>query len=75
MRPTSVIALVAGLLAALAGGVLTVLVFASGEGGRPWHYWIAPVLSIGFVVLLLAIVGGYFVRVGRLELKGRHRSG
>ncbi len=74
MRPTSAISLVAGLLVALAGGLFTVLAYTAGDGGKPWHFWIAPVLAAGFVALLLALVAGYYLRIGRLELKGRQRG-
>ena len=74
MRPTSAIALVVGLLTALAGAVLTVLVFVGRDGGKPWHYWISPLLTVGFVALLLALAAGYYLRIGRLEMKGRQRG-
>ncbi len=74
MRPTSAISLAVGLLTAVVGGVLTVLAYTAGDGGKPWHFWIAPVLSAGFVALLLALAAGYYLRVGRLEMKGRPRG-
>lgn len=74
MRPTSAISLVVGLLVAIAVALLTVMAFAANDGGKPWHYWIAPLLSAGFAVLLLALVGAYYRRVGRLEIKGRQRG-
>jgi hypothetical protein len=30
---------------------------------KPWTYWIAPMLVIGVVLALLAVLVGYFVRV------------
>lgn len=74
MRPTSALALVVGLLTALAGGVLTILVLISSDGGKPWHYWISPLLALGFVALLLALAAGYFLKIGRMEIKGRPRG-
>lgn len=74
MRPTSIVSLVIGVLGGLAGVALTVLVFLDGDGGKPWHYWIAPFLAIGFGGLLLTLVAGYLAKVGRLELKGRPRG-
>ncbi len=32
-------------------------------GARPWHYWIAPFLLGGAVLLLVAIGVGYWFRV------------
>ena len=74
LRPTSAISLVVGLLVAVAVGVLTVIAFVANDGGKPWHYWIAPVLSVAFAVLLVAMMLGYYRRVGRLEIKERRRG-
>lgn len=74
MRPTSAIWLVAGLVVALAGVALTIVAFLADHGGKPWHYWMAPVLSVGFAVLLIVLAIGYYLRVGRLEIKERSRS-
>lgn len=74
MRPTSAISFVVGIAVALAVVVLTVVAFAANDGGKPWHYWIAPLLSAGFAALLLTLVGSYYRRVGRQEIKGRRRG-
>lgn len=74
MRPTAVVSMLAGLLVAIVGGLLTVLVFVNhGDSGKPWHYWVAPLLVAGFASLLLALAAGYYVKVVRVETKGRQR--
>ena len=30
---------------------------------KPWTYWIAPMLMIGGVLTVLAVLVGYFVRI------------
>jgi hypothetical protein len=75
LRRTSAFALAAGLLIAVVAGFLAVLAFTSGDGGRPWHYWMAPFLCIGVAALLLWLVAGYYLKIGGLELKERQRGG
>lgn len=36
---------------------------AADGGGKPWHYWIAPVLLLGFLATAAAVALGYWVRV------------
>jgi hypothetical protein len=43
-------------------------------GGKFWFYWIAPLLMIGLGGVLASLAVGYYVKVGRLESKGRPRS-
>ena len=28
-----------------------------------WHFWIAPILTVGAVLAILAVVGGYIMNV------------
>ena len=41
---------------------------------RPWFYWIAPLLAIGFAGVMANLIAQYYVKVGRLEVKGRPRK-
>ena len=59
-----------GVLVALVGVVLGVYVFVDHNGGKLWFYWIAPLLAIGFAASCSLAVG-YWMKVGRLETKGR----
>jgi predicted cobalt transporter CbtA len=43
-------------------------------GGKFWFYWIAPLLMLGVGVILIALTLGYWLKVMRLEVKGRPRS-
>lgn len=44
---------------------------AEESSAKPWHFWIAPVLLAGSVLVLVAIGVGYYVRV----VAGRGRRG
>ena len=48
--------------------------FADHSGGKLWFYWIAPLLAIGFFAVMAQLAVGYWVKVGRLETKGRPRK-
>jgi len=43
-------------------------------GGKFWFYWIAPLLMVGLGGVLASLTLGYYMKVGRLEAKGRPRS-
>lgn len=74
MRPTAVVSMLAGLLVAIVGGLLTVLAYVNhADSAKPWHYWVAPLLVAGFAALLLVLAAGYYVKVARVETKGRQR--
>jgi len=75
VRPTRVLALIAAVLVALGGVALFVyLLFIDRPSGRLWFYWIAPLLALGLAGMFLNLVVQYWVRVGRLEVKGRPRE-
>jgi hypothetical protein len=46
-------------------------VFTIRTGGKLWFYWIAPRLLIGFFAVMIQLAVGYWLKVGRLETKGR----
>jgi hypothetical protein len=66
--------LVTGVVIALIGVVLGIDVIFDHSGGKFWFYWIAPLLMVGLGGVLGALAIGYYVKVGRLEAKGRPRS-
>lgn len=74
MKASTISALIIGIVLGLIGLVLGIHAFAYRSGGKLWFYWIAPILAIGFfgVVVQLAVL--YWVKVGRLETKGRPRK-
>lgn len=73
MRPSTISLLIAGVLVGLAAGVLGLLAFVDSEGGKPWFYWIAPLLAIGFLGIMAQLVVQYWAKIGKLEVKGRPR--
>jgi len=74
MRPSEIMMLAAGVLIALAGVALGLGVLFDHTGGKFWFYWISPLLVIGLGGLLIRLSVGYYLKVGRLETKGRPRS-
>ena len=69
------LALSAAVLVALGGLALGIIVLvADRQSGRPWFYWIAPLLAFGFAGMLIQLCVGYWVKVGRLETKGRPKA-
>ena len=74
MRPSEIMVLTAGVIIALAGVALGLGVFFDHTGGKFWFYWIAPLLALGLGGMLISLSVGYWMKVGRLETKGRPRS-
>lgn len=74
MRPSVIMVIAAAVVVALGGAVLGIGVIADHSGGKFWFYWIAPLLALGFAGVLASLAAGYYVKVGRLEAKGRPRS-
>jgi hypothetical protein len=74
VRASTISAFIMGLAIGLVALVLGIWVFADHGGGKLWFYWIAPLLAIGnfFTFAQLALM--YWVKVGRLEVKGRPRQ-
>jgi hypothetical protein len=69
------LALTAAVAVALLGLALGIIVlFADRQGGRPWFYWIAPLMAFGFAGMLLQLCVAYWMKVGRLETKGRPKA-
>ncbi len=74
MRASTILAMTIGFILAIIGLVLGIHVFAVRSGGKLWFYWIAPLLAIGFFAVMAQLAIMYWVKVGRLETKGRPRK-
>ena len=74
MRASTISTLIIGIAIGLVGLVLGIYVFADHSGGKLWFYWISPLLAIGFFAVMAQLAVGYWVKVGRLETKGRRRK-
>jgi hypothetical protein len=74
VRASTVTAIIIGIVLGLVGLVLGVHVFYYRSGGKLWFYWIAPLLAIGFFATMAQLAVMYWVKVGRLETKGRPRK-
>ena len=73
-RPSEYLLLPLGIVFAMAGVGLGIYTIFYAGGGKFWFYWIAPLLMLGVGAMLIALTLGYWVKVMRLELKGRPRS-
>lgn len=74
MRLSTIAMLVAGVLIGLTAMALGIFVFVDHSGGNLWFYWIAPLLAIGFAAVMVQLTVMYWIKVGRLEVKGRPRQ-
>jgi hypothetical protein len=74
VRASTISALIIGVVVGLVGLVLGIFVFADHTGGKLWFYWIAPLLAIGFFGVMAQLAVLYWIKVGRLETKGRPRK-
>jgi hypothetical protein len=75
VRPTRYLMLTAAVLVGLGGLALGIIVlFADRQSGRPWFYWIAPLLAFGFAGMMIQLAVSYWMKVGRLEARGRPRA-
>ncbi len=74
MRASTISAIIFGIALGLVGLVLGAHVFYYRGGGKLWFYWISPLLAIGFFAVMAQLAVMYWVKVGRLETKGRPRK-
>ena len=74
MRPSEIMMLTLGVIIALGGVALGIGIIFDHSGGKFWFYWIAPLLIVGVGGLLVKLSLDYYMKVGRLEIKGRPRS-
>ena len=75
MRPTTIMSLIAGFLIALAGIFTALFLISDRYRNYFWFFWAAPLLLVVFALMMLNLARQYWVRVGRLEVKGRPRRG
>jgi len=74
VNSTSISLMIAGILVGILGAVLGVYALVNRNSGQFWFFWIAPLLAIGFALVMLQLVVGYYMKVGRLEHKGRRKA-
>ena len=74
MNSTAISMFVAGILVGIVGAVLGVYILLDHSGGKPWFYWISPLLAIGFAFVMINLAVQYWMKVGRLEMKGRPKK-
>ena len=75
MRPTYISVLVIAVLVEIGVIVAAFAFWVASDGGEPWHYWIAPILALQAAGLILMLVAGYWLQIGRVEMRGRQRGG
>jgi hypothetical protein len=71
VRPSTISLLVLANLLGLMALFFAMYVFTIRNGGKLWFDWIAPLLLIGFFAVMVQLAVGYWIKVGRLETKGR----
>jgi hypothetical protein len=74
VRPSTISTLIFANVVGLVALALGIRVFADHSGGKLWFYWIAPLLVIGFFAIMVQLGVVYWMKVGRLETKGRPRK-
>jgi hypothetical protein len=74
VRPSTIVTLITAAVVAVVAVICAILAFVSRAGGRAWFYWIAPLLAIGFAGVMANLIAQYFVKIGKLEIKGRPRK-
>jgi len=74
VRASTMFAGIAAVTIGIVGVVLGIYAFVNRSGGKLWFFWIAPLLAIGFFAVMLQLVVAYWIKVGRLETKGRPRK-
>lgn len=74
MKPSEILGMIGAVVFALGTAAIAVFMYVDRHHAKPWHFWIAPLLAFGAAAALLQLAVGYWVKVGRLETKGRPRS-
>ncbi len=74
MRASTISAVIFGIVLGLVGIVFGVHAWVARSGGKLWFFWIAPLLAVGFFGVMIQLAVGYWMKVGRLETKGRPRK-
>jgi fucose permease len=74
VKPSEILALLGAIVFALGTAAIAVFMYLDRNHAKPWHFWIAPLLALGVASGLVQLAVGYWMKVGRLETKGRPRS-
>jgi hypothetical protein len=74
MRSSTISMLIAGVLVGIGGIAIGIYKFMNRTSHMPWFFWIAPLLAFGFALVMVQLVVMYWVKVGRLETKGRPKK-
>jgi len=74
VRASTISAIIFGIVLGLVGVVFGIHAWVARSGGKLWFFWIAPLLAVGFAGVVIQLAVGYWMKVGRLETKGRPRK-
>ena len=74
MRPSVFLSLIGAAVFGLGTAAMAMFMYLDRNTAKPWHFWIAPILALGAAAALIQLGVSYWVKVGRLETKGRPRS-
>jgi hypothetical protein len=74
VRPSHISAIVAAIVIGLGALALGAYALIERPDAKPWFYWTAPLLALGFAGLMVQLAVMYYMKVGRLEHKGRPRK-
>jgi fucose permease len=74
VKPSEILGMAGAVLFGLGTAAIAVFMYLDRHHAKPWHFWIAPLLALVVAATLLQLAVGYWVKVGRLEVKGRPRS-
>jgi heme/copper-type cytochrome/quinol oxidase subunit 4 len=74
VRPSVFLSLIGAIVFALGTVAMAMFMYLDRNSAKPWHFWIAPLLSLAAAGALIQLAISYWVKVGRLETKGRPRS-
>ena len=74
VKPSEILGMIGGIVFALGTIAIAVFMYVDRNHAKPWHFWIAPLLALGSASALVQLTVGYWMKVVRLETKGRPRS-
>jgi hypothetical protein len=74
LRPSEIVMMILGVVFGLAALALGIGLFIDRPASAMWFYWISPLLAIGFAFTAFQLVMAYWVKVGRVETKGRPKK-
>jgi fucose permease len=74
VKPSEILGMLGAIVFALGTAAVAVFMYLDRSHAKPWHFWIAPLLALVVAASLVQLAVGYWMKVGRLETKGRPRS-